>query len=550
MYAALDRIEQMSACGCCCPNTGTDWITEMKTGRNLIVNWCITGAVLAIGSVLTAVGVAEASGRQGAGAELSNAPGLRDECEVIIHFCEDLSVGEVFTFNAEGSPPGGEYEWSVSQPGGQLSPDGGEGSQFVVTAAEPSNSVADVQVSVTYTAPGGDQCTTDCTLTVMQFVVRNLTFGGSSFKSVTKDCQWGTCPPYETPHWLDTDLDGEATGYGEHDSPVSYKREATVVLSDVLFDAKPADLGQNAVFVRGVGPDGVMFVGFASLMGGEVSVYDDMVATGPLPSMVNVYDTFDIQWQVALSNYKLHPAGASRNVMYVTLGSPSGNRLESFFDISTRAADGEATTQDAIDAIWGGFSDLYVENAHSEPMGYYRGILCASDCTVYDAQGLVVLLNGQCGAWRDLLVQCFRTQGIYGAQYVDVEPISGSGFIVNDYQFASGEGTSGCSSYPYRFNSPCGGPAWPAGTVEVTDQDGIPGQDNYNPASYFGRHFIVKINEKYYDPSYGVGPIEGTTEDATLIYEQGAIAGYHSSCGIYRAVRKDVYEVREIKFSK
>jgi hypothetical protein len=32
---------------------------------------------------------------------------------------------------------------------------------------------------------------------------------------------------------------------------------------------------------------------------------------------------------------------------------------------------------------------------------------------------------------------------------------------------------------------------------------GVAGQDNPNPYSDFNRHFILKVNGRYYDPSYG-----------------------------------------------
>jgi len=472
------------------------------------------------------------------------------DCDIQLTCGQRIAVGQDYTFTADGVPGGGTYSWSVDQPGGQLAPTGGSGPAFTVTALEPSDSLEDVTVTVTYTAPGGDQCSADCPVTVTRFVIRQATFGGSAFHAVTKDCSYGTCPAYETPHWLDLDLDGDATGSGEHQSPVSYVRGSDVVLSDVEFDIKPVDLGANTVIVQGFGPDGQVFHEVAAMMDGEVVVPVSMTSSQPLPNTVRFYDTYDIEWKIALNNMEILPAGVSSTPMYVTLSNPSGKRLESWFDISTRAADGTATVEDAIDAIWEEFTTLHVENAHGEVMGYYRDILCASYCTVYDAQRLVVQLNGQCGAWRDLLGQCLNTQGVTGGLYVTVEPLSSPGFLVRNYEYADGEGTSGCGSYPYRFNSPCGGPYWPSGTVEVFDLDGLEGQDESNPASWFARHFILKLNGKYYDPSYGVGPIEGTKEEANLIWEQGGIEGYYGYCSGYYASRKDQYEVRETWFDK
>jgi len=475
------------------------------------------------------------------------------ECEVHLFPCETLSVDETFTFSAEGTPEGGTYRWTVTQPGEQLSPTGGTGGRFEVTALEPSESVDDVEVSVTYTTSSGERCSAACVLTVVQFTIKSVTFSGPSFYSVKKDCDSGDCPTYETPHWLDLDADGEASGPDEHESPVAFVRGTEIALSDVLFNAMPVDLGLNAVLVRGVGPDGCVFEGSASVGYGEVIVYDDMVAGELLPAEVSVYDTYDIDWYIALDNFKLHPAGTSRNRVYVTFGNPMGKRLESFLDISTRAADGQSTLQEVIDAVWAEYEDLHVTNVRGEVMGYYRGILCASWCKVLTAQQLVVHLNGQCHSWQDLLIQCFRTQGIGGAQDVEIRPISDGAFIIENYWFAPGEGTSGIPAYPYRWNDPCGwGLPWPPETVEVRDRDGLAGQDESNPSSWFPTHQIVKLYGKYYDPSYGFGPLEGTTEQVNMFWEQSVVAGYcvWGSGAFHRGVRKDRFEVRETWFDK
>jgi hypothetical protein len=92
---------------------------------------------------------------------------------------------------------------------------------------------------------------------------------------------------------------------------------------------------------------------------------------------------------------------------------------------------------------------------------------------------------------------------------------------------------------------------WPQPTCN--DLLGIPGQDNPNPASWFGCHFIVKINLKYYDPSYGAGPFTGTQEEANQAWEQGAIAGYFGiaqSTPERLGVRQDIPTLRETSFDQ
>ena len=383
-----------------------------------------------------------------------------------------------------------------------------------------------------------------CSSSVM---VTRLQFSGAGFYNVAHDCASGNCTNYSTPHYLDNNADGDADDPGDRMYPVAYTRNSYVTVSNLRFAVVPADLTMADVPVIGFGPDGLQFEGAGSLNAGVLSV-GTVRSDIHLPNVTAAYDPFEIEWHVSLTPDRFQFAGISRNRMYVTLGNPSGRRLESFFDISTRAAAGTDKSADAIDRIWAEFADLHVEDVDGNVLGYYRDVLCASQCTVYDAQGLVIHHNGQCGSWADLMMKCLDTQGITGSTFVTIEPINTSwlGILVNNYLFA-GSGTSGCSSFPYKLNSPCDGPYWPGG-AECTDADGVPGQDNPNPASYFGRHFIVLINGKFYDPSYGAGPFTGTSSQANLAWEQASMAGYIGICGSYYAARKDVYGTRETGF--
>ena len=59
-------------------------------------------------------------------------------------------------------------------------------------------------------------------------------------------------------------------------------------------------------------------------------------------------------------------------------------------------------------------------------------------------------------------------------------------------------------------------------TIEVADKPGLPGQNTANPKSHFGDHRIVKIDGKYYDPSYG-------TQFATLqAWEDASVMGFYT----------------------
>lgn len=81
-------------------------------------------------------------------------------------------------------------------------------------------------------------------------------------------------------------------------------------------------------------------------------------------------------------------------------------------------------------------------------------------------------------------------------------------FLVQNCTFLAG--TLAPSALPFTH----------AGGTECTKLSGAPGQGKTNPQFDFGDHVFVEHNGRFYDPSYGLGPIVGQ-----LAYEQAAIAG-------------------------
>jgi hypothetical protein len=403
---------------------------------------------------------------------------------------------------------------------------------------------------------------TDCSQCVT-VRIQSVAYGGSGAYTVKMDCPYPPCTGYGSPQWLDANYDGDVEDPSDHCYPVAYLRNTTVALSSVKFYVVPSGLNASNVPVRGFGPDGLLFEGTGNLSGSFLTVPGTLTANAPLPNTVRCFASFAIDWEVAVDGVTFYPAGTSGNRLYATYAAPLGDRLESYFHISTQAANGTSTEQDVIDAIWAEFADREVYNAQGQRLGYYRGVLCASDCTYYSAPELVYYTTSQCGGWADLMIQCLRTQGLGGALFVTVEPrgsptlpldcagYPAAGFIVKNYNFFP-HFPPPCLTYPYMFNDPCGYYSpWPA--PNCIDVPGLPGQDNPNPASWFARHFIVKINLKYYDPSYGAGPFTGTQQEANLTWETNGIAGYF---GVAQpsptrlGVRQDNGAVRETFFDQ
>jgi hypothetical protein len=416
-------------------------------------------------------------------------------------------------------------------------------------------------------AGGGGQwlgADTDCSECVTVHI-QSVAYGGSGAYTVKVDCPYPPCSSYGSPQWLDANYDGDVEDPSDHDYPVAYLRNTSVSLSNVKFYVQPSGLNATNVPVRGFGPDGLVFTGTGNLSGNFLTVSGSLPSSAPLPNTVRYYASFAVDWEVALDGVTFYPAGTSSNRLYVTYAAPLGDRLESYFHIGTQAASGTSAEQDVIDAIWAEFADCEVYNAHGERLAYYRDVLCAADCVYYSASTLVYYTTSQCGGWADLMIQCLRTQGLGGALFVTIEPrgyptlpldcdsppYSAAGFLVKNYSFLPGFPTP-CPAYPYGFNDPCDYyDPWPQPTC--IDAPGLPGQDNPNPASWFARHFIVKINLKYYDPSYGAGPFTGTQEQANQAWEQGAIAGYFGVAQVSPTrlgVRKDLTFLLETYFDQ
>jgi len=78
-------------------------------------------------------------------------------------------------------------------------------------------------------------------------------------------------------------------------------------------------------------------------------------------------------------------------------------------------------------------------------------------------------------------------------------------FLVKHWRYVTPPPTSP-TALTHRLVMPA--PATPApGTVIHSAGMGVPGQGNPNPPPAFENHFIIKYGGRYYDPSYGAGPV-------------------------------------------
>ena len=113
--------------------------------------------------------------------------------------------------------------------------------------------------------------------------------------------------------------------------------------------------------------------------------------------------------------------------------------------------------------------------------------------------------NGQCGAWADLLLECWKANNIPNVVIVQIDdPTTNNidGFVVKNLGF-------GTASHP-------GDAPWKYIAGNITSTTGIAGQNTTTPSSKdFDLHYMVRDTGTYayYDPSYGT-TVSGATLDA------------------------------------
>ncbi len=433
--------------------------------------------------------------------------------------------------------------------------------------ADPGAVTIEARVTV-----DGQECVRTHALTIGTIKLKSVTFGGPRH-NITQDT--GQAYP-STDHWLDDDLDGNATNMdGDRRIPIAYTRGATVVIDEVRFAVEPPDADLGDVPIRGAGPDGQFFEATASMQGGEL-VATALTATQPLPNTVRFYNPYTIGWALALDNAGevLTLIGMSDNRVYVTLNDPepvepllggAGALLyESVIDVAVRNTDGLTDLTSIILGIYNDFTDRSVarkamdgfNKPDGEVLQYWApaGNPINGDITAV-CQSMSTMLDpdfpndprlqsiGTCTAWADFLKNTLVVHGVPTVKRLVVRSAYANGnalLLVKNWQF-NGQG----SLAPYCPDTPFIGPYDPSIVSEapfvqfneLTDLPGVPGQNNANPPARFNLHWIVGLGGQVspdgiwitgalFDPSYGTGPF------THIGWENASIAGHAFNCAV------------------
>ncbi len=105
-----------------------------------------------------------------------------------------------------------------------------------------------------------------------------------------------------------------------------------------------------------------------------------------------------------------------------------------------------------------------------------------------------------------------------------LDAIFGGGFLVKKWDFMTKDKAE---PFPYSVHLDV------ISIIGVKPKEGIKGQNNDNPRSYFSNHAVVESQGQIYDPSYGN---ESYDKSIFLVkFEEKAIAGYCKTIEYKRA---------------
>lgn len=372
----------------------------------------------------------------------------------------------------------------------------------------------------------------------------HLSFSGDDNHIVQSDLQTTN---YTAPQYVDADANGDTADPGDQAAPICYTRDGMLEVS-ATFNVGP--MPTSILFtVSGDGPGPVDIPPTTAVRVGNTLTLPLTAATNPLPNHVDMVDPFSINWSISYdggSNWL--EAGSSSNRLYQTWSAPSQtNPIETLLHIGCHSSTGTTgvvgTNDDQIlSNVWATLQTKWITRASDGvPLTYYgfydvnsnqtwdAGIdtdcNSATNCSATTAEQLILDANGQCHSWLTLMNETMKAQGlgvINGVTNTRVAVVHKTNYLA----FATREWTP-LSEYSTRaiIDTDAGidgtEATIPTNAWEVADAAGQPGQGNSpNPPSLFFNHWVVQMNDVYFDPSYAIGPFTDFKD-----YEDAAFAG-------------------------
>jgi len=371
-----------------------------------------------------------------------------------------------------------------------------------------------------------------------------VSFSGPENHVVQSDSQTTN---FSSPQYLDTNLDGDAGDPGDQSHPICYTRDG-ILRVEAEFKIDPVPSG--VVFsVRGDGPGGVDIPATIATLEGDILTLPATDATNSFANEVDLMNPMAIDWSVSYDfGTNWNDAGISSNLLYVTWDDPvQTNPIQTFLHVGCESADGESGTvgtndDEILDKLWAALQTKDIGRASDGfPLSYYgfydvnsnetwdAGIdvdmNSTSNCTPTSAEALITNANGQCHSWITFMNEVMEAQGLATVNGVTNKRVAlvmkggNPGFGVSSW---AKEGTN-AFYWIVNFDAGIDGsnPTDP-GPDQAADAVGVSGQGNSpNAPSSFQNHWLVKMNNEYYDPCYAIGPYTDLKD-----YEDAAFDGW------------------------
>jgi len=405
-----------------------------------------------------------------------------------------------------------------------------------VEGIAPSAALRDVELRLEYDEnPQGQnnalfKCADVVRLTVIKVDLKEVSFSGTDNHTLQSDDQLTT---FSAPHYLDANLDGDANDAGDRCYPVCYTRNKKMK-AGAEFKVAPSPTAA-AIKIRGDGPGNVDIPETTGTLAGDTITLAATEAANAFANEIDLMKPMTINWQVSLDGGTTWcDAGKSTNVLYVTWDSPEqATPIQTLVDVGCDAADGQTGTvgtddDDVLDKVWTRLQTRSIHRASDAFVLTYYGFYDANgngtwdagvdtdrndpgSCTVTDAGGLISTANGQCHSWADFMNEVMKAQGlssINGGASKRVAVVIKAGDVAFSVQNWAKTGNSPRKIIDADAGVDGTSPTAPnPANDEAADAAGKAGQGNSpNPPSNFNRHWITKLNGKFYDPSYGLGP--------------------------------------------
>jgi hypothetical protein len=163
--------------------------------------------------------------------------------------------------------------------------------------------------------------------------------------------------PYQGPHWLDGNGNGDLADAGDRSHPVCYTRNTKMQVSAKFAATSPVPV-QGYVWIKGTGPNDPYG---KSLSFPEVQIsltnleaYMGLtVASNPFQDEVGSYQPLSIFWSFSVDNKATWvAAGTSQNEVFVTLAAPIATPYYGLLDLSCAVAQGQKEESTVFEYGW------------------------------------------------------------------------------------------------------------------------------------------------------------------------------------------------------